>query len=112
MATQDNFDPLIKSINDGKVSRAAIEFMEGELNKLSEQVDSAIFIKMNAGDKLSYEDMVMAFAQKNAYKNLLKSMRQTSRKGESAGTKFKKITEEKDNGRNARGSVSTYRTIG
>ena len=112
MATNDNFDPLIKSINDGKVSRVAVEFIEGELIKLSEQVDSAIFIKMNSGDKLSYEELAMAFAQKHAYKNLLKSMRQTSRKGESAGTKFKKITEEKEDGRNAKRTFSTYRGTG
>ncbi len=110
MAT-DNFQPLINSINEGKVATIAVEFMEKHLQQLHDAVDTRIYLKMSSGKKIEYEEMAMAFAEKNAYKNLIKAMKQTTRKGVSAGTQFAELTKEKDNGRKARRVVSAYRGV-
>lgn len=108
---EDKFQPLINSINEGKVANVALEFMDKELSRLHDAVDSSIFAKMNAGTKVSYEELTMAFAEKHAYKSLMKAMRQASRKGESAGGSYKKLTQEKEDGRDPGRIVPRYRVI-
>lgn len=108
----ENFQPLINNINKGKVANVAIEFMQTQLDSLIDSVDSAMFSKMDSGKKITYEELAMAFAEKHAYKKLIRAMKQTSRKGVSAGEKYAKQIKEKENGRvRANKTVSGYRTV-
>ncbi len=99
MDQKDKFQPLITSIDEGKIARVALEFIQNELSRLYDQVDSKIFKKIKDGEEISYEEMVLAFSEKYSYKCLMKAMRQSSRKGESSGNKFKKLTEGGENGK-------------
>lgn len=107
---QDKFEPLLNNINEGRVAQASLDFLASYLEKVSASVDVNIYRKMKSGD-LDSDDLLMAYAEKYAYHNLMNTLKQSVRKGQTAGAEYKKLTEEKPNGRGPSKSVSPYRGV-
>ena len=103
---------LSDSISRGTLSATASDFLKEHLINLSDSVDLRIFHKMNASEEISYGELISAYAEKNAYNRIVRTLSQSQKSGVTSGEKFKKLLE-KSNGtdrKRSETSFSTYRS--
>lgn len=98
MEESEKINKLTKMMSIGTASRQAMDILDMTLDKLSSNCDDRIFKKMNSGESVSYEDMMMSFAEKNSYNNIKLVLHKNISISKSAGETYKKIIEGDKNG--------------
>lgn len=107
----NKINAISESVSRGTLSATASDFLKEHLIKLSNLVDAKIFHKINIGEEVSYGELIAAYAEKNSYHRIMRTLSQSQKSGVTSGEKFKKLLE-KSNGADSNrsnASFSTYR---
>lgn len=105
----NKINQISDKVSRGALSKTAGDFLNEHLDRLSQLVDAKIFKRIHDGDELTYGQLIEAYAEKNAYNNIKRTLLQVAKAGVTSGDEFKKLLEKSNGKQRSARTFSSYR---